>query len=111
MTRILTVIALLFATPVWANLSEHDKTDLFALVGFPILTLIIIIVASIRFLTKKKVLVVFASLALFSSIIFYRFGIVGLFSLAMAIWMIGGLYFGKGDAHSGGGDIGGGGGD
>jgi uncharacterized membrane protein YgcG len=110
MTRTLTIIALLFATPAWANLSEHDKANQFALVVFPILTLIIVIVASIHFLPKKSAFVVFASLALFSSIIFYRFGMEGLMGLSGAIWVIGGLYLGKGDAHSHGGDFGGDGG-
>ena len=109
MTRILTIIALLFATPAWANLSEHDKGNQFALVAFPILTLIIVIVASIHFLPKKSAFVVFASLAFFSSILFYRFGMEGLFVLSGAIWVIGGLFLGKGDVHSHGGDFGGGG--
>ena len=108
MTRLLTAIALLFSTPAWANFQEPDKSELFFIVGVLIFTLITFILASIHFLPKKLVILAFVSLALVSSIIFYSFGIVGLFVLAMAFWLIGGLWIGKGDVNASGGDFGGG---
>ena len=108
MKPLLLTIALLFSTPAWANFQEPDKSELFLIVGFLIFTLITVILASIHFLPKKLVILVFVSLALVSSIIFYSFGIVGLFVWAMAFWLIGGLLIGKGDDNASGGDFGGG---
>jgi uncharacterized membrane protein YgcG len=108
MKPILLTIALLFSTPAWANFQEPDKSEIFFIVGVLIFTLITFILASIHFLPKKLVILVFVSLVLVSSIIFYSFGIVGLFVLAMAFWLIGGLLIGKGDVNASGGDFGGG---
>ena len=138
MIRILTIIALLFATPAWANSATasqldpaayaaqanegiqkmdevNEKINFIGAVFFMILTVIMIAVVSINYLPKKFIIPLFGLLALVGLIIYNVNGFDSLVLLAgvLFIAVMLGLTFHDirnktGENHFLGGDFGGG---